>query len=412
MGLLRTIALAILGFSTFVFVVLFGRLPFFRKTPIGLLHRIIWIHIPNGISFIDSRLFGGRVLSCWRRAGSYIFYENHPLVLVFFTSLLIIGELIFIPSAWLRVSMVDRACIPIAIALPYIFLYLSVVTKSFITQKNHDQEMKRYPYDKVIFHPGHQCTTCKLLKPARSKHCSFCKGCIARHDHHCIWLTNCVGLNNYQYFLSLLLSLSVMLAYGSFLGYSILSQTYDRLIPRNHPVRMRKQSWTTFFNICASVVAADARIGGVTMLMFMTAPLAFAFLVYHIYLIWAGMTTNESAKWSDWKDDVADGIAFKLIQDPETSDSPLLDPPETTSSWPVTSDQVLVFTDGEPPKKGYKVEKGSNEVLQPRNPDAAIDPRFVQVRSMKEIDNIYDLGFWNNLRHVFNIPAGRDSRDR
>ncbi|KAL4922279.1 hypothetical protein BDW62DRAFT_50598 [Aspergillus aurantiobrunneus] len=30
MGLLRTIALTILGFSTFVFIVLFGRLPFFR----------------------------------------------------------------------------------------------------------------------------------------------------------------------------------------------------------------------------------------------------------------------------------------------------------------------------------------------------------------------------------------------
>jgi len=148
------------------------------------------------------------------------------------------------------------------------------------------------------------------------------------------------------------------------------------------------------------------------MLMFMTAPLAFAFLVYHIYLIWAGMTTNESAKWSDWKDDVADGIAFKLIRDHKRSDSPLLDLPEAPGTWPVTSDQVLVFTDGEPPKNGHRIEEGSNEVLQPRNPDAAIDPRFVQVRSMKEIDNIYDLGFWNNLRHVFRFSAGQETRDR
>ena len=101
MGLIRTIALVILGFSSFVFVVLFGRLPFFRygtiatithialsdeprKTPIGFVYRLVWIHVPNGISYLDSRLFGGRVLGVWNRAGSYVLYENHPLVLVSF----------------------------------------------------------------------------------------------------------------------------------------------------------------------------------------------------------------------------------------------------------------------------------------------------------------------------------------
>ncbi|KAL2870480.1 DHHC family palmitoyltransferase [Aspergillus lucknowensis] len=408
MGALQTIALAILGFSAFVFVALFGRLPFFRKTPIGFLYRTIWIYIPNGISYLDSCLFGGYILSCWNRAGNYVFYENHPLVLIFFTSLLLVGELIFIPSAWPRVSMIHRVCIPIAIGLPYIFLYFSVVCKSFITLENHDQEMKRYPYDKVIFQPGHRCTTCDFVKPARSKHCSYCKGCISRQDHHCIWLMNCVGLNNYHYFLSLLLSLSVMLTYGSFIGYSLLSQTLDKLIPRNHPVRTKKQSWTTFFNICAAVIASDTSIGGITMLMLMTAPLAFGFLVYHVYLIWAGMTTNESAKWSDWKDDVADGIAFKLVGGHKRRDS-ASEPAEIKSSWPVMSDQVLVFTNGEPPKKGHRIGKGSNEVLQPRDSNAEVDARFVQVKSMRELDNIYDLGFWNNLRHVFGFPVGRRS---
>ncbi|PTU24374.1 hypothetical protein P175DRAFT_0449809 [Aspergillus ochraceoroseus IBT 24754] len=411
MGILRTIALTILGFSAFVFVALFGKLPFFRKTPIGLLHRTIWIYIPNGISYLDFRLFGGRFSRCWGRAGNYIVHENHPLVLIFFTFLLVVGELLFIPSAWPRVSMVHRVCIPIAVALPYILLYRSVVTKSFITPENHAQEMERYPYDKVIFHPEQRCRTCEFIKPARSKHCSYCKACVSRHDHHCIWLTNCVGLHNYHYFLSLMLSLSVMLTYGACLGYSILSRTLDGLIPRNSPVRMKKQSWTMILNMTAVVVASDTRVGGITLLMFMTAPLAFAFLLYHTYLIWAGMTTNESAKWSDWKEDVADGMAFKLIQGDKKSDSPLLDEsPKSSTSWPVTSDQVLILTDGEPPMEGHQIPVGSNEILQPTIPDAAVDQRWVQVRSMKEIDNIYDLGFWNNLCHVFGFPAGRAIR--
>ncbi|KAL4943645.1 hypothetical protein BDV06DRAFT_210853 [Aspergillus oleicola] len=407
MVLIRTIALTILGFSAFVFIVLFGRLPFFRKTPIGLLYRIIWIHIPNGISYIDSRLFGGRFMNFWTGIGSYILYENHPLVLIFFAAILVIGEAIFIPRAWPRVSLLHRFCIPAAICIPYYFLYLSVVTKSFITPDNHGEEMKRYPYDKVIFHPGHTCETCRFLKPARSKHCSYCKGCIARHDHHCIWLTNCVGLNNYRYFLSLLLSLSVMLIYGALLGYSLMSETYDRLIPPTSPVRMRKKSWATLLNILAAVVGADTRVGGVTMLMFMTAPLAIAFLVYHAYLIWAGMTTNESAKWSDWKDDVADGMAFKFIGSHRRSESPLLERSDELSSWPRDSDQMLVLTEGESPKEGHRIHKRSNDVIQPQNSDAAVDQRFVQIESMSEIDNIYDLGFWRNLCHVFSSSSGQ-----
>ncbi|KAL4978635.1 hypothetical protein BDW66DRAFT_164393 [Aspergillus desertorum] len=400
MGLLRTIALVILGFSAFIFTVLFGKLPVFRKTPIGLLHRVIWIHIPSGISYLDAQLLGGRILRSWSRAGNYIFYENHPLVLIFFTAILVVGEVIFIPSAWPRISMMHQVYIPFVIALPYYFLYASVVTKSSITPENHAEEMKRYPYDKVIFHPGHSCETCHFLKPARSKHCSYCKHCVSRQDHHCIWLTNCVGLNNYHYFLYLLLSLSVMLTYGSWLGYSVLSQTLDRLIPRSSPMRIRNQSWPTFLNMWSAVIAYDARIGGVTMLMFMTAPLAFAFLVYHAYLIWAGMTTNESAKWSDWKDDITDGMAFKYIGGHKKSDSPLLESSGTANSWPRYSDQVLVLTEGEPPKEGHQIHKSSNYVIQPSDPDAPIDRRFARVRSMREIDNIYDLGFWNNLCHM------------
>ncbi|KAL5339428.1 Palmitoyltransferase swf1 [Aspergillus crustosus] len=411
MGFLRTIALAILGFSTFVFIVLFGRLPVFRKTPIGLFHRAIWIHFPNGVAYLDSCLFGGRFLGFWRRAGSYIFFENHPLVLIFFTSLLFIGEAIFVPSAWPRVSLIHHFCIPVAVGLPYYYLYASVVTKSFITPENHAEEMKRYPYDKVIFHPGHRCSTCDFLKPARSKHCSHCEGCIARHDHHCVWLTNCVGLNNYRYFLSLLLSLSVMLVYGSCLGYSLITKSFDALIPPTSPVRMRKQSWTTFLNMWAAVVASDPRVGGVTMLMCMTAPLAFAFFVYHTYLIWAGMTTNESAKWSDWKDDVADGIAFRLFDAEDMSKSPLIRSPGLTSSWPGSSAQMLVLTEGEPPREGFRLYERSNDIIQPSNADAPIDRKFVRVRSMKEIDNIYDLGFWNNVRHVFETCAEKGTHN-
>lgn len=311
----------------------------------------------------------------------------------------------FIPAAWSRVSLAHRICILLLVCLPYVFLYASIATKSYITTKNHREELERYPYDRVMFHPGRYCKTCQVLKPARSKHCSICNACVSRHDHHCVWLMNCVGLNNYGYFLSMILSLSIMLLYGSWLGHSLLTQTLDKHLPPSSLIRTTRQSWVTFFNIWAGVVAIDIRVGSVTMLMFMTAPLAMAFLVYHTYLIWAGMTTNESSKWSEWKEDVIDGFVYKASKAEIYGSSPLLgEYQRPENSWPVSSDQVLVVTD-EPPKEGCLMSPDSNEITQPSDRNAPIDQRWVPVRGMGEIDNIYDLGFWKNLRHAFRTPA-------
>ncbi|RMZ77178.1 hypothetical protein DV738_g4473, partial [Chaetothyriales sp. CBS 135597] len=78
--------------------------------------------------------------------------------------------------------------------------------------------MLAYPYDYLLFHPGYFCSTCRAPKPARSKHCSLCRACIQKADHHCIWISNCVGRNNYVWFVALVASVTVQLAYGFCLG--------------------------------------------------------------------------------------------------------------------------------------------------------------------------------------------------
>ena len=54
-----------------------------------------------------------------------------------------------------------------------------------------------------------KCASCNLVKPARTHHCHVCGRCIFGMDHHCPWINNCVGLENYRYFLLFLLYLWV-----------------------------------------------------------------------------------------------------------------------------------------------------------------------------------------------------------
>jgi hypothetical protein len=49
------------------------------------------------------------------------------------------------------------------------------------------------------------CRKCSHFKPPRCHHCSVCKRCVLKMDHHCVWVVNCVGACNYKFFLLFLL---------------------------------------------------------------------------------------------------------------------------------------------------------------------------------------------------------------
>ncbi|KAH8599996.1 DHHC palmitoyltransferase-domain-containing protein [Bisporella sp. PMI_857] len=49
------------------------------------------------------------------------------------------------------------------------------------------------------------CKKCQARKPDRAHHCSTCRKCVLKMDHHCPWLATCVGLHNYKPFLLFLI---------------------------------------------------------------------------------------------------------------------------------------------------------------------------------------------------------------
>lgn len=45
-----------------------------------------------------------------------------------------------------------------------------------------------------------KCVKCESIKPDRAHHCSVCRRCIRKMDHHCPWINNCVGEFNQKFF--------------------------------------------------------------------------------------------------------------------------------------------------------------------------------------------------------------------
>jgi hypothetical protein len=155
-----------------------------------------------------------------------------------------------------------------------------------------------------------------------------------------------------------------------------------------------------------AVNAGGLSIAGVGMLAVSTAFLPLGLFAYHCYLIWAGMTTNESQKWADWRDDMADGLVFissraairahtMKRQEAQASnvdttgaaadvklgaDLGLLAGAEEDPDvdWLVDSDQIVVRTNNGRPPKGQ-------------------EDLWRRIWSLDEVENVYDLGGWDNF---------------
>ncbi|XP_041053739.1 palmitoyltransferase ZDHHC13-like isoform X3 [Carcharodon carcharias] len=68
------------------------------------------------------------------------------------------------------------------------------------------------------------CTRCLIRKPLRSKHCVVCDLCVAKYDHHCLWIASCIGAWNQRYFVSFLFFLftvAVWMVYGTIMHWSL-----------------------------------------------------------------------------------------------------------------------------------------------------------------------------------------------
>eukprot|EP00397_Hematodinium_sp_SG-2012_P021194 GEMP01021878.1.p1 GENE.GEMP01021878.1~~GEMP01021878.1.p1 ORF type:complete len:314 (+),score=35.98 GEMP01021878.1:229-1170(+) len=115
------------------------------------------------------------------------------------------------------------------------------------------------------------CKWCGKFKPDRCHHCRVCKRCVLKMDHHCPWISNCVGFNNYKYFFT-------HLVYCSASSIFIVINLF--------PTMMEALNATQASPYMMVIVSAES------MALFM-ALLVTPFLMFHSFLLCSNMTTIE-----------------------------------------------------------------------------------------------------------------------
>ena len=84
-----------------------------------------------------------------------------------------------------------------------LYFYLICCNPGFISENDKDEN-----YETLLFKKKddfkHYCFTCSVHITTDLKHCSICDKCCKEFDHHCFWVNNCIGMNNYMKFITFL----------------------------------------------------------------------------------------------------------------------------------------------------------------------------------------------------------------
>ena len=168
-------------------------------------------------------------------------------------------------------------------------------SKDYIKKNSSENIIKRN--DSKIFQLGYiniykYCSTCGIIRPKRSTHCSDCNNCVERLDHHCPWIGNCAGKRNYIYFYIFLVFLNILtILMIFFCVLHIISKVNDFSNMNEELPKEEKIKNITALSFCEVIISLYLIIYNIITMCFITG-----LLFYHCRLILINSTTKEELK--------------------------------------------------------------------------------------------------------------------
>ncbi|KAB1202362.1 putative protein S-acyltransferase 17 [Morella rubra] len=300
------------------------------------------------------------------------------------------SSFIYIPGYYL--SEVHKYTSLLAVVVGFLlFLLTSFSDPGIVKAENVSRYMSAYPYDNIIYSEK-ECTTCKIPKPARSKHCSVCDRCVARFDHHCGWMveSQILPLLCIDFVCNVLLKYPTSNSYGHFL-LCIYGTVAIGLVLAGRLKELRViDILTVYYGIENSFRSLAPHVVQWLLASYNTQILLMVFLAivslllvgffgYHANLCLTNTTTNETFKWQDY-------ISWqRKLNEAKASAAAL--------------------------KAGV-----SGMRTEGRKPVESKWRAFFRKSSMEDVqvskNNIYDKGFFHNLLEIIFPPSMRSSHSQ
>ncbi|XP_057952296.1 probable protein S-acyltransferase 17 [Malania oleifera] len=298
------------GLVTLLVVISFlcGQWPIFQGTIIQRIHYFLTVGAYDYFLRFIGVIFGTKGTNAILSVEYYCCDRPNPILQVIYISIIgvmyyLISKSCFgyIPGYYL--SEIHRYTSLLAVSVGVLlFLLTSFSDPGTVRADNVSHYLSAYPYDNVIYSEK-ECSTCKIPKPARSKHCSICDRCVARFDHHCGWMNNCIGERNTRYFMAFLLWHFLLCIYGAVAIALVLSGQLKEL----------KVIYilTVYYGIENSIYSLAPHVvqwllgsynTQILLMVFLAivALLLFGFFGYHAKLCLKNTTTNETFKWQEY----------------------------------------------------------------------------------------------------------------